>query len=159
MCYPIYPCAYAPQIVGCSETFYKYLSNYILIDRLSSLENVDCGSAYFFFDGRSGETDLALHHRMLRSLIFQLSHQTRNLPEALLLAYKATVNSLEITLQSIIQEFEHVYLVVDALDECGDKGCAVSNCSPSTSPDVNANTMIFRLSHNVRSEARLAASR
>lgn len=95
-------------------------------NKLLCKENVDRGSAYFFFDGRSGETDLALHHKMLRSLIFQLSHQTHGLPAALLLAYdkgyeQPSVTSLENALQSIIQEFERVYLVIDALDECRDK--------------------------------------
>lgn len=63
---------------------------------------------------------------MLRSLIFQLSHQTVDIPAALLQIYdkgyeQPSVHSLEEALQDIIEIFEHAFLVIDALDECRDK--------------------------------------
>lgn len=63
---------------------------------------------------------------MLRSVIFQLSHQTADIPAALLQIYdkgyeQPSVHSLEVALLDIIDTFEHVFLVLDALDECRDK--------------------------------------
>ncbi|KAF7976141.1 hypothetical protein HWV62_7443 [Athelia sp. TMB] len=82
--------------------------------------------AYFFFDSRNGETDLSLCHKMLRSLIRQLAHQSGGVPAALMQMYgggheQPPLNSLQLTLQMIIESFKHAYIVIDALDECADR--------------------------------------
>lgn len=90
--------------------------------------------AYFFFDNRSAQTDLALHEKFIRSLIRQLcrqykgqlSHQSKGMPPSLVEMYdggyqRPSMRSLEFTLQKIVEEFERVYIVIDALDECLDR--------------------------------------
>ncbi|KAF7971657.1 hypothetical protein HWV62_20620 [Athelia sp. TMB] len=83
--------------------------------------------AYFFFDSRSAETDQSLHHNMLRSLIKQLSRQSGCMPAALMTMYghgdeKPSLAFLQLTLSKLIAVFEHTYIVIDALDECTDRG-------------------------------------
>ncbi|KAF7973994.1 hypothetical protein HWV62_13605 [Athelia sp. TMB] len=82
--------------------------------------------AYFFFDSRSGETDQSLHHKMLRSLIRQMSYQAGSIPAALVQLYGGghetpSLTSLQKTLHQIIAGFERAYIVIDALDECTDR--------------------------------------
>ena len=97
----------------------------------TAIENIrrDCAStsgfacAYFFFDSRNAETDLSLCHKMLRSLIRQLSHQSGGIPAALMQIYgggheQPPLKSLQLTLRGIIESFKHTYIVIDALDEC-----------------------------------------
>ncbi|KAF7974283.1 hypothetical protein HWV62_13088 [Athelia sp. TMB] len=83
--------------------------------------------AYFFFDSRSAETDQSLHHNMLRSLIKQLSRRSAGMPAALIKMYdhgdeKPSLASLQLTLSKLVAGFEHTYIVIDALDECTDRG-------------------------------------
>ncbi|KAF7976145.1 hypothetical protein HWV62_7451 [Athelia sp. TMB] len=82
--------------------------------------------AYFFFDSRNAETDLSLCHKMLRSLIRQLAHQSGGVPAALMQMYgggheQPPLKSLQLTLHKIIETFKHTYIVIDALDECVDR--------------------------------------
>lgn len=85
-----------------------------------------CSGAYFFFDGRSGQNDLSMHEKMLRSLISQVADQTIGIPEALDRIYgnghqKPSRVDLEDTFKSIIESFEHSWIIIDALDECVDR--------------------------------------
>ncbi|KZP31886.1 ankyrin [Athelia psychrophila] len=82
--------------------------------------------AYFFFDNKSGQSDLSSHNHLIRSIIRQLSHQSSSFPASLMEVYggghqQPSIASLQLTLRRIIEGFEHVYIVVDALDECTDR--------------------------------------
>ncbi|KAF7982445.1 hypothetical protein HWV62_28589 [Athelia sp. TMB] len=71
-------------------------------------------------------SEQSLHHKMLRSIIRQLSHQAGSVPAALVKMYgggheQPTLKSLQLTLRHIIEIFEHTYIVIDALDECVDR--------------------------------------
>ncbi|KAF7973989.1 hypothetical protein HWV62_13595 [Athelia sp. TMB] len=73
--------------------------------------------AYFFFDSRSGETDQSLHHKMLRSLIRQMSYQGGSIPAALVQLYGGghetpSLTSLQKTLHQIIAGFERAEKVL-----------------------------------------------
>ncbi|KAF7971442.1 hypothetical protein HWV62_21216 [Athelia sp. TMB] len=66
----------------------------------------------------------------LRSGMWQndhlLSHQAGSVPAALVKMYgggheQPTLKSLQLTLRHIIENFEHTYIVIDALDECVDR--------------------------------------
>ncbi|THH13086.1 hypothetical protein EW146_g7087 [Bondarzewia mesenterica] len=79
--------------------------------------------AYFFFDSRDSQEERQAHDKLIRSLIKQLSAKPHNLSDALVKLYdngqhQPLAKNLEETLQLIIQEFEDVYIVIDALDEC-----------------------------------------
>jgi hypothetical protein len=85
--------------------------------------------AYFFFDGRDSQTGLQRHEQLVRSLVWQLSEQGQQMPEALDALYnqcgsgvrQPTVESLNSTLLLVLRQFHDVYLIVDALDECTDR--------------------------------------
>lgn len=85
-------------------------------------------SAYFFFDGRNLEGELSVHEKFIRSLIQQLWDHLGRMPEALLDIYgtrpshpQPSISTLQDTLQIITGDFENVYIVIDALDECTDR--------------------------------------
>lgn len=91
-------------------------------------KQVSSACAYFFFDSRNAESELSFHERLVRSLILQLWHQLGALPESLKGIYgtgpshpQPSLAVLQDTLQAIIGEFRHVYIVIDALDECIDR--------------------------------------
>ncbi|KZP09386.1 hypothetical protein FIBSPDRAFT_938507, partial [Athelia psychrophila] len=92
-------------------------------------ERPSSACAYFFFDGRSAENELCFHEKLIRSLILQLWHALGRIPQALMDVYgqgpshpQPSVAVLQDTLQLVIGEFQNVYIVVDALDECTDRG-------------------------------------
>lgn len=63
---------------------------------------------------------------MLRSLILQLACHASVIPKALIELYgkgqeEPSISSLESALQRIIDDFDHVYIVLDALDESTEK--------------------------------------
>ncbi|KZP25880.1 hypothetical protein FIBSPDRAFT_929074 [Athelia psychrophila] len=83
---------------------------------------------YFFFDARNAESNLSLHDKFIRSLILQLWHQLHRMPAALSDIYgggpmhpQPSTSILEDILRAVIGEYEHVYIVIDALDECTDR--------------------------------------
>ena len=83
--------------------------------------------AYFYFDFQNRGNQQC--ESLLRSLIAQFSGQAPSIPEALeqlharcqATEYHPDSDDLTATLQSIIQEFQHAYIVVDALDECTER--------------------------------------
>lgn len=70
-----------------------------------------------------------MFENFLRSLLSQLSYRCRGIPAALEEVYhvhgdgraQPSLESLNSTLQCIIEGFDDVYIMVDSLDECGDR--------------------------------------
>lgn len=87
------------------------------------------GYAYFYFDSRNASDGLANFEALLRSLLSQLSYRCGGIPEALKTLYhnngdgrtRPSLESLTNTLREIIAGFDHVYIVIDSLDECTDR--------------------------------------
>ena len=85
--------------------------------------------AYFFFDGRDGQNELQTIRSLIRSLIRQFSASYGGLPATLTKLFHSchdggsqpTVKSLQATLILILEAFDHVYIVLDALDECAER--------------------------------------
>ncbi|KZP13149.1 hypothetical protein FIBSPDRAFT_869589 [Athelia psychrophila] len=96
---------------GCGKT--------IICSTVIEKIRAECGTdpssacAYFFFDSRDAQTDLSLHNKLIRSIIRQLSHQSSGCPASLVELYgggheQPSITSLELTLQKILDGFEHV---------------------------------------------------
>ncbi|KAF7977924.1 hypothetical protein HWV62_1983 [Athelia sp. TMB] len=87
------------------------------------------GCAYFFFDGRSSDQALLLFDNCLLSILSQLARCTGGIPGALKDMYRAhgdgydrpSPKSLRQTLRRVIAGFDHVYIMIDSLDECRDR--------------------------------------
>ena len=88
------------------------------------------GIAYFFFDGRDSQKELQLHNNLIRTLISQLS-DTRHggITEILADLYKycgevqqPSDEQLQNVLRDILDKFSQAYIIIDALDECIDRG-------------------------------------
>jgi hypothetical protein len=85
--------------------------------------------AYFFFDGRDGQKELQTVGSLIRSLIRQFSTPYGGLPATLTKLFHSchdggsqpTVKSLQATLILILEAFDDVYIVLDALDECAER--------------------------------------
>ena len=80
------------------------------------------GCAYFYFDGRDSQTDFQLFEKFILSLVSQLVSQHPTVPNSLI-GLQATgrepdLASLKRVLLELIGGFDHVYIVIDALDEC-----------------------------------------
>ena len=83
--------------------------------------------AYFYFD--FSDTLKQSSESLVRSLITQLSSQSSSCPEALKSLYSENLNGhrqpttedLMVILKYIVGSFQHVYVVIDALDECRDQ--------------------------------------
>jgi len=83
--------------------------------------------AYFYFDFNDAEKQQSAN--LIHSLITQLSSQSSSCPDKLAVLYsqsldgqrQPTVESLMTTLKFILEGFQHVYMILDALDECGDR--------------------------------------
>ena len=97
---------------------------------ISHLSKKSLATAYFFFDGRDSQTELQLHHKMIRSIIWQLSLKCgQGVPEVLANLYDhcgkghydPSLDYLENTLQTILDGFHSVFIVLDALDECAER--------------------------------------
>ncbi|KAF2681949.1 hypothetical protein K458DRAFT_75668 [Lentithecium fluviatile CBS 122367] len=112
-------------IPGCGKTI---LSSTILENVLQHC-NGDPGKVvtYFFFD--FNDLQKQNPELMVRSLICQLSQQCVRIPTSLDTSFSSCENGqrqpslyapLEV-LQQMMQEFPHVYIVLDALDECSEQ--------------------------------------
>ena len=98
-----------------------------IIDKLLKPDH-SRGIAYFFFDGRDGQTELQLHNKLIRSLISQFSDVRHgDIPTELADLYKncgvhqPLDDQLQDTLRDILKGFSTAYIVIDALDECTDR--------------------------------------
>jgi DNA-binding ferritin-like protein (Dps family) len=86
-------------------------------------------SAYFFFDGRDGQKNLQQVDSLIRSLIEQFAARYKSIPTTLAKLYETchngrsqpSVESLQSTLFTILEAFNDVYIVLDALDECTER--------------------------------------
>jgi len=91
--------------------------------------NPSSASAYFFFDGRDGQKESQTVDSLLRSLIRQFSTPYGGVPAVLTKLYHSchsggaqpSVKSLEAILLLILEAFDDVYIVLDALDECTER--------------------------------------
>ena len=89
--------------------------------------NASFAIAYFYFDFNDAEKQQS--DNLICSLITQLSLQSPSCPDALAALYsqnqdgqrQPTTESLMTTLKSILRGFQHAYVILDALDECGDR--------------------------------------
>jgi hypothetical protein len=109
-------------IPGCGKTI---LSSTILQNVLQYCDS-DPGKvvAYFFFD--FNDTQKQNPELMVRSLICQLSQQCVRIPTSLDTFFSScehgqrqpSLHALLEILQRMMQEFPHIYIVLDALDEC-----------------------------------------
>ena len=85
--------------------------------------------AYFFFDGRDGQRGLQLVDSLIRSLIAQFAAPYGGIPATLAKLYQSchdgrsqpSVKSLQSVLLAILESFDDIYIVLDALDECAKK--------------------------------------
>jgi hypothetical protein len=82
--------------------------------------------AYFYFDFNDGRKQLV--RGLICSLIIQFSKQCASIPDGLAALYsnclngenEPTTQSLMKVLREVLTGFRHVYILVDALDECGE---------------------------------------
>ncbi|KAJ7286591.1 hypothetical protein C8J57DRAFT_1664820 [Mycena rebaudengoi] len=97
----------------------------LLHDQLPSNDRT-AAVGYFYFDFRDDKKQLV--DTMLRSVVFQLSGQSLNPYAALNSQYEKlsrgqtlpTTQDLLDILDQLLLEFQHTYIVLDALDECRD---------------------------------------
>jgi len=91
--------------------------------------NQSSAFAYFFFDGKDGQTGSQTVGSLIRSLIRQFSATYGGVPTVLTKLYyschdggsQPSVESLQATLLLILEAFDDVYIVLDALDECSER--------------------------------------
>lgn len=102
-----------------------------IIEAVKSLcTNPLSGWAYFFFDSRNTNLKgLVLYENFLRSILSQFCSRCDGVPGAVKAMYQShgkgretpSVQALEETLRHVIGAFDDVYIIIDSLDECGDK--------------------------------------
>jgi hypothetical protein len=88
--------------------------------------NPSSAFAYFFFDGRDGQMESQTVGSLIRSLIRQFSTPYGGVPAVLTNLYNSchdggaqpSVESLRTTLLLILEAFDDVFIILDALDEC-----------------------------------------
>jgi hypothetical protein len=91
--------------------------------------NPSSALAYFFFDGRDGQKNLQQVHSLIRSIIAQFAAPYGGIPATLAKLYQSchdgrsqpSVESLQSILFTILEAFNDVYIVLDALDECAER--------------------------------------
>ena len=84
--------------------------------------------AYFYFDFHDSMKQR--YENLVRSLVDQLYTQCTNTPEVLENLYsrnrdgawQPTTEALVAALRDIVYRFQHTYIVLDALDECSERG-------------------------------------
>ena len=100
-----------------------------IIDNL--LQRFNLATAYLFFDGRDSQKDFQLHDKLIRSLIWQFCLKCEGrVPKVLVNLYahcgnghqQPTLGDLQSTLQRILDGFSLTFIILDALDECTERG-------------------------------------
>jgi hypothetical protein len=113
-------------IPGCGKTI---LSSTVLQDvRQHCQDDPGKVTAYFFFDFNDAQKQDP--EKMVRSLLCQLSQQSIKIPASLDALFsscengqrQASIHALMNALHSMIQELPQVFIVLDALDECTQRG-------------------------------------
>jgi hypothetical protein len=82
---------------------------------------------YFYFDFNDNEKQR--HENLIRSLIIQVSMQSKDTPEALNALFthsqngqrQPTIEGLTLTLQRMVSDFHKSFIILDALDECKER--------------------------------------
>ncbi|KDR68859.1 hypothetical protein GALMADRAFT_78000 [Galerina marginata CBS 339.88] len=104
----------------------------LIIDKLPQ-PNPSLGIAYFFFDGRDGQTELQLHNKLILSLVSQFSDMRHGgIPVELADLYKncggqqPLDHQLQNVLHDILDGFSGAHIVIDALDECTNRAQTLS---------------------------------
>jgi hypothetical protein len=94
------------------------------------LQRFNSATGYFFFDGRDSQKDFQLHHKLIRSLIWQFSLKCEGrVPKVLVNLYdhcgnghqEPTLDDLQNVLQRILDGFSSRFIILDALDECAER--------------------------------------
>jgi hypothetical protein len=115
---------------GCGKTVLNstIIENVFHNCRLDSTPAADskpiAAVAYFYFD--FNDVEKQSHEKMVRPLVTQLSTQSKGMPQELESIFspcmggrrQPTADALLTTLRQMIQEFNEIFLVLDALDEC-----------------------------------------
>jgi hypothetical protein len=90
--------------------------------------NQSSAYAYFFFDGRDGQKESQVVGSLIRSLIRQFWTPYGGVPAVLTKLYHSChggaqpfVKSLCATLLDILEAFNDVFIILDALDECTER--------------------------------------
>jgi hypothetical protein len=97
--------------------------------------------AYFFFDGKNGQKGSQTVESLIRSLIRQFSTAYGGVPAVLANLYHSchdggaqpSKKSLQATLLLILEAFNDVYIVLDALDECAEREAVLEWIKQTTS--------------------------
>ncbi|KAI4248958.1 MAG: hypothetical protein L6R42_009138, partial [Xanthoria sp. 1 TBL-2021] len=118
-------------ISGCGKTILtSTLISHIICHCLPA-PNV--GLAFFFFDFHDQKKQA--NESMIRSLVAQISSFGKQTPQALHLLFESCGNGLRqpskhallATLRAILKGFDNAFIVLDALDECDDRGTLLLN--------------------------------
>ncbi|KAF8955178.1 hypothetical protein BDZ97DRAFT_1710146 [Flammula alnicola] len=115
--------------------------------------DMSLGTAYFFFDGRDSQKELQVHDKCIRSLISQFSHKCGGgIPTALVDLYRRcgghqqpSIPELQDTLQDILKQFTHAYILIDALDECTEHEKTLKWIDEIASEKQNTDTLRLHL--------------
>jgi hypothetical protein len=91
--------------------------------------NQSSAFAYFFFDGKDGQKGSQTVGSLIRSLIVQFAASYGGIPATLAKLYQSchdgksqpSEQSLQSVLLLILEAFNDVYIVLDALDECAER--------------------------------------
>jgi hypothetical protein len=91
--------------------------------------NPSSAFVYFFFDGRDGQRGLQQIDGLIRSLIAQFAAPYGGIPATLAKLYQSShdgrsqpsMESLQSVLLNILESFDDIYIVLDALDECTER--------------------------------------
>jgi hypothetical protein len=111
---------------GCGKTV---LSSTIIEDLHETHQHVPLAAILFFYfryDFKPAKVSDTQYGQMLRSLLVQLSYQSQTLPGELDGLYEKHLNGgrqpsnadMDTTIRDLLPKFEHVFIVLDALDEC-----------------------------------------
>jgi len=118
--------------------------------------------AYFYFD--FNDPNKRIVDGMLRSIITQLCAGMEELPEKIVTLYKHNGNgtqqpakdSLIDVFVAIMSEFDRTYLIVDALDECGERQPLLDLISRLINSNLSESKIDFRILVTSRKEKGLA---
>lgn len=124
-------------IPGCGKTILSstIIQNTVEYCRLRASSVV----LYFYFD--FNDIEKQLHEKMIRSLILQLFSQRAGTSQALESLFSScmdgqrqpTSQTLLGTLRQMLEDFENIYLLIDALDECLERDELMANIEELTS--------------------------
>ena len=108
--------------------FDQYSSSTVIQAVMDSIRrSPQSAHTYFYFDFNDIEKQQS--DKLVRSLIVQLSTQCTDIPEEIRMLYANLQNgqrqptslALRTTLHQVIGRLQNTYVIIDALDECGDR--------------------------------------